>query len=92
MPNTTLAGAIALTDLRAAAEMLGRGRGEMLEAERCAHTLIDSVTAIMIASDAAQRWLAKEQSDAGEFRQLISLIDTERARAAATAGHFRALV
>jgi hypothetical protein len=58
---------------------------------RYAHTLIESVTAIMMATEAKRRWLASERPRPDEARKMIDLIDAERARAAVLAIRLRRL-
>lgn len=79
-------------DLRSAINALREGSDEAPEAGRCAHALIDSVTAIMIATEARRRWLSNAKPHPDEALRMIDLICTERQRAVAAASRLRALV
>jgi hypothetical protein len=78
---------IAPAELRAATEAMSVPTPT--EASKCAHVLIDSITAIMIATEAKRRLSTNPQPQLEEARRMLDLIKSEHERATVSAGRLR---
>ena len=78
---------IAPAELRVATEAMSLPT--LPEASRCAHILIESVTAIIIATEAKRRLSAEPRPQLDEARRMLDLIKTEHERATNAATRLR---
>ena len=79
---------IAPAELRVAAEAMSLPT--LPEVGKCAHTLIEAVTAIIIATEAKRRLSENPQPRLDEARRMLDLIETEHGRAADASSRLRA--
>ena len=75
-------------ELRVAAEAMSLPT--LPEVSKCAHTLIEAVSAIVIATEAKRRLSENPRPQLDEARRMLDLIQTEHQRAADASTRLRA--